>query len=350
MDLEARAERLKLERLLEVPAGSLAQLEELDPGDVQRVRERISDLVFAQGAGAFDNLLKASRLLPDKLAASIAQRVFPPMVTAQIAGSLDPDRAAALIVHVDTAYLAKMSGHVDPRAISHLIPALPDRVMVDVAREINQQGDHLTAGRLVGHAPDRVIPKFLAAIPDERDLLEIAFFLEAKQRLDDIVRHVPDDRIATLLEVAGREELWPEAMRLTTHLADDELARLATIAAAASDETIVSLVRATQREGLWPSLLPLVARIEDADLPRVAGVDELRRPEVLAAVVDAGAETGEWGTIVRVVAAMDADAQREVADHLPELDELHREQLVAEAEALDLVGELGPVADRFQQS
>jgi hypothetical protein len=348
LDLEGRAERLKMERLLELPRDALVELEALDPDDVRRVRERISDLVFAQGAGVFDNLLAASKLLPDRFAATIAQRVFPPMVTAQIAGSLEPDRAADLIVHVDIDYLAELSGHVDPRAISHIIPALPDPVMVDVARRINQQGDHLTAGRLVGHAPDRVIPQFLAAIPDERDLLEIAFFLEAKERLDDIVRHVPDDRIAALLAVAAREELWPEALRLTTHLSDAELARLAGIAAEAPAETVASLVRAAQREGLWPSLLPLVARIQDADLPNVARVDELRQPEVLAAVVRAGGQTGQWDTIVRVVAAMDGDARREVAEHLPDLDELHREQLVAEAKALGLWDRLGPVADRLE--
>lgn len=291
--LEARAERLKKARLVHVDDDAAGFLEQLPPHDVRVVRERLSHLVFAQGEGALDNLLQASRLLPNALAAMIAQKVFPPVITALVSGKLDGDRASALIRHVDTGYLADMAPHLDPANIADVVQALPNDVMVEVEQEINRRGDHVSAGHLVGVAPDRVIPDFLAAIPDERDLLEIAFFLEAKDRLDAIVAHVDDERVARLLLAA-------------------------------------------EREGLWPTLLRLVHWMRDGDLPKVAGAPLLQRRAVVLAIVEAAAEVDEWGTVARVAAAMDEDGRTAVLGHASAVDAAHVAALRDAAERLGL--------------
>lgn len=345
--LASRAERVKMSRLVGVDEEDLLWLDEVDPDDVAAVRQRVTDLIHDQFGGAFSNLVSASKLLPNAVAAKIAQAVFSPVITAQVSAKLDPDHARKMIRHVDVDYLADMAPHLDPREISDVVQALPDDVMVATAEEINRRGDHVSAGRLVGVAPDRVIPKFLAAIPDERDLLEIAFFLEHTERLDPIVRHVSNERVERLLAAAEREQLWAEAMVLTGHLSEEETARIAAITADVPTHTIESLLESTHEQDLWDTLLPLVGHMTDEDLPKVAGTPVLQRTEVLSAILEAADATDEWTTVVRVVAAMDHDAGTAVAEALPELTDHQRGQLRAAADELEAEGRLGPVGARL---
>ena len=345
--LASRAERVKMARLLHVDEEQLGFLDDVDPDRVGRVRERVADLVHEQGAGAFDNLLSASKLLPDAVTAKIAQTVFSPVISALVSGKLEPKRARKLIGHIDVAYLADMAPHLDPRSVADVVQALPDDVMVATAREINRRGDHVSAGRLVGVAPDRVIPAFLDAIPDERDLLEIAFFLEDTSRLDAIVRHVSSERVERLLLTAEREELWPEAMVLTGHLSQEETARIAAVAADAPQHTVRSLLASAHEQDLWETLLPLVGHMTDDDLSKVAGAEMLQQRDVLAGVLDGAGRSDQWRTVVRVVAAMDDHDQAAVAEALPELTDVQRDRLRQAAADLGIEDELGPVAARL---
>ena len=347
MDLDARAERLKLARLLRVDDDEVAFVEDLPADVIRPVRERISDLLFAAGEGHFDRLVAASKLLPNPVTASIAQRVFPPLVCAQIAGTLQPKRAADLVKHIDVPFLAALASQTDPRAVAHILPALPHDVLIAGAKEMNRRRDHLASGRLVGVAPPEVIPDLLAVIPDDGDLLEIAFFLERKDRLDGIVSHVPDERMRNILEVARERELWPEALALTSHLGPEQAGRVAHLSATGPSETMTALLEAAQREGLWEDLLPLVANMPDEDLPAIAGLPVLRRAEVLRSVLDAAAVVDGWDAVVRTVAAMDADTQAELAVLMSELTDEDRTALASAAADAGVADDLGPVADRI---
>ncbi len=337
--LEARAERLKFERLLHLEDGELAFLESLASREVRPVRERVSDLLHDHGAAHFERLVAASRLLPTPVVAGIAQRVFPPVICAQMAGSLDPEQAAALIRHMDPSFVAELSEHVDPRAVAHLIPVLPDDVMVRVAVEINRREDHLTAGRLVVHAPDRVLPRFIAAIEAERDLLQIAFFLEDWNRLDAIVSHIPDDRLERLVAAAHDDGLWQQALALAAHLSDEQASRIATATARAPQDVRASLLATVIREDLWHALLPVVAQVEDDLLPAIANLPELRDAAVLHAILDAVTEPDDWEVLVRVVVAMDDSARAGIAEALPALTDEQSRSLVDAASRLSVAAD-----------
>ncbi len=347
MDLDARAERLKFARLLRLDDEDLAFLEDLPAEATRPVRERVSDLLFAAGEGHFDRLVAASKLLPNPVTASIAQRVFPPLVCAQVAGTLQPKRAADLVRHIDVPFLASMASQTDPRAVAHIVPRLPHEVMIAGAKELNRRRDHLASGRLVGVAPPDVIPDLLAVIPDDGDLLEIAFYLERKDRLDGIVAHVPDERLRNILAIARERELWPQALALTSHLGPEQGARVATVTASGPPEILSSLLEAAQREQLWDDLLPLVANMRDEDLPAVASLPVLRRPEVLRSALDAAAAVDAWDAVVRTVAAMDADVQAELTEAMPELTDDERAALARAADEIGVRDQLGPVADRL---
>jgi hypothetical protein len=345
--LDARAERLKFARLLQVDDEHLAFLEALAPDRVRAVRERVSQQLFDQGKGQFTNLVKASRLVPNALAARIAQRVFPPLVCAQVAGLIEPDHAAGLVSHFEVGFLCDVAAHTDPRDITHLVGHMPVDVLVAAARELTARKDYLTAGRFVGVAPSRVLPDLVNAVPDPADLLPIAFFLEAKYRLDEIVDAMPDDRLAGAMVVAAEQELWPEALSLMIHVGEDNTRRVAKLAGKQPDVVLTSLLRTTHREQLWDDVWPLVRYMTDDGLARAASVPALQDPDVLTGALDSAGRIGEYDTAVRVLAAMTPEAQQAVSDALPDPDPKHLAGLGDAARGLGLRDRLGAIGDRL---
>lgn len=224
-DLVVVAELRKLERLLDVRQGDLAHLEQLGPVTLRALREQVEATLHGQAGDALHAILAASRLLPDRLVASIAERTFPPVLTAQLAGLLEPERAAALVGHFSTGYLASLAAHVAPDAIAPIVPRLPRPVLLDVAAEVDRRGDHLTAGRLVGLAPDDALGALVAAIPDAADLVEIACLLEAEHRLGDIAATLPDQRVDDVLRTVDQRGWWGRALALAERLPQDQLVR-----------------------------------------------------------------------------------------------------------------------------
>ena len=225
-DLVVVAELRKLERLLDASAEDLRHLERLGPVTLRGLREQVEATLHGHAGDALRAILAASRLLPGRLVASIAERTFPPVLTAQLAGLLEAERAADLIGHFSTGYLASLSAHVAPDAIAPIVPRLPRQVLLDVAAEVDRRGDHLTSGRLVGLAPDDALGALVAAIRDEADLVETACLLEAEHRLGDIVATLPDQRVDRVLRTVDQHGWWDRALALAERLPADQRARV----------------------------------------------------------------------------------------------------------------------------
>lgn len=224
-DLVVVAELRRLERLLDASAQDLAHLARLGPDVLRGLREQVEATLHGHTGDALRAIMAASRLLPDRLVASIAERTFPPVLTAQLAGLLEPERAADLVGHFSTGYLASLSAHVAPDAIAPLVPRLPRSVLLEVGAELDRRGDHLTAGRLVGLAPHEALGPLVAGIREEADLVEIACLLEAEERLGDIAATLPDQRVDRVLRVVDERGWWDRALALAERLPSDELAR-----------------------------------------------------------------------------------------------------------------------------
>lgn len=224
-DLVVVAELRKLERLLDVPPHDLAHLARLGPGTLRRLRGQVETTLHGHVGDALRAILAASRLLPDRLVATIAERTFSPVLTAQLAALLEPERAATLVEHFSTGYVASLSAHVAPDAIAPLVPCLPRHVLLDAAAEVDRRGDHLTVGRLVGLAPDDLLGPLVAAIPDA-DLVEVVCLLEADHRLGDIVATLPDQRVDGILRSVDQRDWWNRALALAERLPADQLTRV----------------------------------------------------------------------------------------------------------------------------
>ncbi|WP_232376565.1 hypothetical protein [Amycolatopsis aidingensis] len=224
-ELAARAEVLKLSRLLKTPPERLDFLERVHPDDLRRFREQATDLLFDGNLGVLRRMAAASRLLPGPVLARIAERVFGPALCARVAGLVDVPRGVEVARRLHPGFLADVAAELDPRRASEIISGIPAPTVAEVAGELVGREDWITLGRFVGHLPEPAVAASLARIPDAA-LLRIAFVIDDKDRIDHVIALLPDERFAGLARAAAEHDLWPEALDLLTHLGEPARNRL----------------------------------------------------------------------------------------------------------------------------
>lgn len=122
--LEARAEILKLSRLLGREPDQLAYLEGTPSAELVLLREQVTDVMFTAHGPALSRLATASRLLPVALVATLGEKVFGPVLSARIAGLLDPPRAVDMASRLPVAFLAEVAIELDDGSVQELATAV----------------------------------------------------------------------------------------------------------------------------------------------------------------------------------------------------------------------------------
>jgi len=163
--LRSRAEVLKLARLLGRAPERLDYLQDVPISDLRLLREQVTDVLFGAQSTALARLAAASKVLPVGLMATIAEKAFGPLVSARIAGLLEPSRAVDVAARLPPAFLADVAIELDPRRASDVIARIPAGQIADVTRELVRRDEHVTMGRFVGHLSDEA----LSAAIDEMD-------------------------------------------------------------------------------------------------------------------------------------------------------------------------------------
>ncbi len=225
-EIHGRAEVLKLARLLDVKPERLAYLEPVPPDDIRVLRERVTDLLFTANEPTFKRLAAASRLLPVSLVAMIGRQAFGPVLAARITGLLDPPRAVEMAETMPTSFLADVAAELDPRRARAVIAGIPARRGEEITRELARRHEYVTMGRFVGQLRPEALEAAIGVLSDG-DLLRTAFVMEEKQRLDELVELIGEDRLERLVEAARAEELWNEIVDLVSHLSRERRAALA---------------------------------------------------------------------------------------------------------------------------
>jgi hypothetical protein len=280
--LQARAEVLKVARLLQREPESLDYLEALGVEDLRELRERLTETLFDAHTGSLRRLAAASRLLPVGLSASMGENVFGPLLSARLTGLLDPGRAAEMASKLPAPFLADVAVEMDPRRASDLIARIPADQIAQITTELMARGEYVTMGRFVGHLSDEAIAAALAAMND-RSLLGVVFVLEDKDGLPDLVALLPDTRVAGVIQAAADNDLWVEALDLLDHLTpqqrDDMVAATLQLEPAALD----SIVAAVIAHDLWEEVLPIAehdAIVQAALAARVPALPARRRKAI----------------------------------------------------------------------
>lgn len=276
---EAQAEILKLARLLDRDADSLAYLEHVGVEHLRDLRNQITEALFSAHQKTLARLAAASKLLPAGVVAAIAQRAFGPLLAARIAGLLEPPRAVEVAEKLPPSFLADIAIELDPRRASDVIARIPPEQVAEVTRELLSRSEYVTMGRFVGHLSE---PALAAALETtgEPDLLRLGFVLEEKQRLDDVVSLLPPARVAGLIEAAHHADLWLEALDLVVFLRPVRQEALAEAAIGKGDGVLESLVNAAERHEMWDAVLAMESRISPDSRARFIQFIDERHPEL----------------------------------------------------------------------
>jgi hypothetical protein len=253
---EVRAEVLKLARLLRRDPETLGYLELVPATDLQALRDQVTDVLFSANLSTLSRLAAASRLLPIRVVAAIGERAFGPLLAARIAGLLDPQRAVEMASTMPIGFLADVAVELDPRRASAVITRIPAERIALITRELLRRGEYVTMGRFVGHLSDAAVRAAVGEM-DERALLCVAFVLESKDNLEELIEVLPSGRLDRVVEVAAREDLWVEALDLLDHLSDERRAEMARQASALDERTREELIARAQAAGMDGQLVLL---------------------------------------------------------------------------------------------
>jgi hypothetical protein len=280
---------VRIARLLDRPPERLSFLEAVDPDGLRALREQLTDVLYDADRDTLERLARAGRLLPDHVLATVGERLLGPLLVARVAGTFDAERASRIGPLFPTRFLADVSCALDPRRASAVIRSLPAARVAEVALELERREEWVVMGAFLDH----LSPEALTAVLDrfaEDSLLRIGPFVEAPERLDEVIAQLDEGRLVTLLRAADERGLWAQALELVDDLGPENRERLAGAALAEGDGLVEGLLRAAWREGLWDAVLPLLDDMDDAGRLRVAEVVGRQEPALVEAATAAAAE------------------------------------------------------------
>jgi hypothetical protein len=212
-----RGEVLKLARLLGRDPESLAYLERLDPDDLRALRDQATEMLFSAHAGALGRLAAASKLLPVGVIASIAERALGAVLTARIAGMLEPQRAVDVAEKLSGPFLADVAAELDPRRAGPVIGLIPADQIAGITRELVQRSEYVTIGRFVGHLSAEARLAALVEL-DSDTRAQVVFVVEDEAGLEQMFADVPPPERAELVDAAARAGLSAELLELLGRL------------------------------------------------------------------------------------------------------------------------------------
>ncbi|GLY71072.1 hypothetical protein [Amycolatopsis taiwanensis] len=189
------AEIRKLARLLGAPPERFGYLRKVPPAELRRFREQTSAALFDAHAGPLRRMAAASRLLPGPVLARMAELAFGPLLSARIAGLVDPAQGVEIARRLSPAFLADVAAELDPRRASGIVAGLPKPLMTAVAAELARREDWVTVARFVDHLPESAIEAGLQFVPDSA-LAEIIALLDDPERVTRLLPPLPRDHLA----------------------------------------------------------------------------------------------------------------------------------------------------------
>jgi hypothetical protein len=222
---DTRSEIVKLARVLEVEAGSLAYLEGVPAKDVRAYREKVVDALYDADGEQLSRAADSARLLPAGTLARIGEGVLGPLVCAHLTGLLDPERAADIAQHFRDEFLAELASEMDPRRAVAVVVATPSERVVDIALGMAARGEYVAMGRFVAHLDDETLSAAIERLSDE-DLLRVAFVLEGERAHERLFELAGAERMHSLLASAKPAGLAEEATHLRDHLSASQRKQL----------------------------------------------------------------------------------------------------------------------------
>lgn len=322
--LAVHAEIIKLARILKVSEQQLAFLQSLAPESLRQFRFAIIELLQNQQKTRFRHLAIWVRWLPNRFSIFLVKNFLDPLIVAQIAVHLSTENLYQISKHLPANTLAAISVYLDPRLARELLVYFTTHQIKDIANILLQQRDFVTMGRFVGMLSDDVVQDIAQMIEQESDLLEIAFYIESRERIDHLVHVLPKARIEKALLIIcdpAQRLVWPKLLALMSHIGYELKRDLGDLAVQQGEKVINAIIQAAQEDQLWEDMLPVVACLSDQAQRYVANLPALRQIEIIQSIVAAADHCDLWPDMLVVVNYMQDAAREAVAKAIAQIDE-----------------------------
>ncbi len=312
--IATRSELLKLSDTLALELDELAFLEALPPEELRALRAAIYEQMLAEDRIVFRRLARVVGRLPVTALTRMTLRVGP-LIAARIAAELPTRIGAEVAERLPPEFLADVCRYVDPRRTRDLFHAVPDEKAVAVALVMVERGDHMTLSRFADFLTDGAIKNFVDHVPDERDLLRVAFFIGSKNLIDHIFALIPEERVRRLVRSIGEptDELLAELLSLLIHVNYRHKRALGDLVAAQDEALLAAYVRAAHEQDLWGEMMPVVAAMSPDAREKAVNLSILREPAVQERIIAAADERRLWGILLPMIELMDDDNRVAVA-------------------------------------
>ena len=223
-ELERNAEIQRLAKLLSLAPDQLGYLQPLAPEELRALRGQVTATLF-DARGVFARMAAATRILPAGLTATIAERIFGPMLAARIAGLVEVDRAVDIASRLSVPFLADVATELDPRRVADILGAIPPATISAVAAELIRREEWIAMGTFCAYLPPASIRAALT-VADGPALLQIALVLEDKARLAEVLEIAGLDTLEQVAAAAEATGLTAQLRALEVYLTPEQRAQL----------------------------------------------------------------------------------------------------------------------------
>lgn len=142
---------------LDVPLACLHGLNQLNASQAAALRVAVEGRLSRTGDDALKKLSSASALIPSRLAASIAEHRMGPMMTAGMTSHMKPELAAKIAQRLSPEFLADVVPYLYGDSVVNIITLLPQPLVIDVTKILEERGEYLTLASLVEELPAELV-------------------------------------------------------------------------------------------------------------------------------------------------------------------------------------------------
>lgn len=321
--LAVQAEIIKLAHMMRVPVEQLNFMQQLPAETLHHYRLALVEQMQGRHRQLFHWLALWVAWLPRWLSVFIVKYWLEPLLVAKVASHLSASRLYRIADKLPAEVLASVAAYLDPRIARELLQLLSTEQIVAVAEVLLMRRDFITMGRFVGMLSDDVVQHVAACITDESDLLEIAFHIESRERMDHLVHVLPAERIQRALLIIrdpSKRHVWPKLLALMSNIGYAAKRELGDLAVSQGDDVLYAIIQAAQEDSLWEDMLPVVACLSPAAQSHVANLPALREPEIIKSIIIAADYCDLWTDMLVVVRYMQDEARDAAAKAIAAVD------------------------------
>jgi len=303
-DAATRAELVKLARILDTDLDNVEYLAYMEASRLRALREGITDALFEKFRSSFAGFARLSSFLPLAISARISQRVLGPTLSGRIAGEMPAARAIEMAAKLSDSFLAETCLQLDPVLARPIIAGFPVDRAVAITHILLERGEYITMGRFVDVLPRETLFAATDAIRNEADLLQISFFVESSERLDQVIEYLGIERREAVIQAAATQDLWPEVIGTLLRIGLKARVALAELALAQNAATLDSLIRAAAANDLWPALLQLAGDLPGNAIESLSQQPAFDESAVVRSVIDSVVANDLWSALRSQLASM----------------------------------------------